>query len=142
MSADGREELRARVRIEEPSPDGTVVIRGGPDTLSLLQSHARRLNRLYVLDGAEVFGISVFVARDEIGPASERSILSSKLRNYPAVYRTSVSTLRDAGFELLPTFIAPHYTVLMSSLESANDLAAAFGNLVGNPYAEGREEER
>ena len=119
-----------------------MVIRGGPDTLSLLQSHARRLNRLYVLDGADVFGISVFVARDEIGPASERTILSNKLRNYAEVYRTNVSTLNDAGFELLPTFIAPHYTVLLSSLDGAIDLAAAFGNLVVNPYAEPREEER
>ncbi len=137
MSADGREELRVRVRVEEPSTGAAVVIRGGPDTLSLLQSHARRLNRLYVLDGANVFGISVFVARDEIGPASERSILSSKLRNYPTVYRSTVSTLTDAGFELLPTFIAPHYTVLLPSLDAADDLAAAFGNLVVNPYAEG-----
>jgi hypothetical protein len=142
MSSDGREELRARVRVEEPSPDAAVVIRGGPDTLSLLQSHARRLNRLYVLDGAEVFGISVFVARDEIGPTSESTILSSKVRNYAEVYRTNVSTLKDAGFVLLPTFSAPHFTVLMSSLEAADDLAAAFGNLVVNPYAEGREEER
>ena len=95
-----------------------------------------------MLDGAEVFGISVFVARNEIGPASERSILSSKLRNYATVYRTNVSTLNDASFELVPTFIAPHYTVLMSDLDAANDLAAAFGNLVVNPYAAGREEER
>jgi hypothetical protein len=108
----------------------------------LLQSHARRLNRLYVLDGADVFGISVFVARDEIGPTSDRTILSSKLRNYAEVYRTNVSTLKDAGFVLLPTFSAPHFTVLMSSLEAADDLAAAFGNLAVNPYAEGGEEER
>jgi hypothetical protein len=56
------------------------------------------------------------------------------------VYRTNVSTLTDAGFELLPTFIAPHYTVLTSSLDLANDLAAAFGNLVVNPRL--REERR
>ena len=99
-------------------------------TLSRCCSPTRRLNRLYVLDGAEVFGISVFVARDEIGPTSERTILSSKLRNYAEVYRTNVSTLKDAGFVLLP------------SLDAANDLAAAFGNLVVNPYAEGRDEER
>lgn len=60
----------------------------------------------------------------------------------PAVYRTDVGTLKDAGFELLPTFIAPHHTVLMSNLEAADDLAPAFGNLVVNPYVEGREEER
>lgn len=58
--SDGRDELRAHVRDEHPPVDAAVVIRGGPDTPSLLRSHARRVNRLFVLDGAEVFGISVF----------------------------------------------------------------------------------
>ena len=33
-------------------------------------------------------------------------------------------------------------TALTGSDVTADDLAAAFGNLVVNPYAEGREEER
>jgi len=67
MMNDGREELRDRVRSDEaPPPGASVVIRGGPDTLSLLRTHARRLHRAFVLDGRPVFGVSVFVALDDV----------------------------------------------------------------------------
>lgn len=132
---DGREELRYRVRDELPPRSASVVLRGGPDTLSLLRSHARRLNRLYVLDGAAVFGVSVFVASGDIGPTSERTILSKKLHSYPTIYRATVGRVLDAGLDLLPTFAAPHFTVVIPSLDAVDALAAAFGDLVRNPYA-------
>jgi hypothetical protein len=137
-----REELRLRVRNERPPADASVVIRGGPDTPSLLRTHARRLNRLYVLDGADVFGVSVFIARGEIGPSSERSVLGVKLRSYPAIYRTTVGQLTALGFDVLATFAAPHFTVVLPALDRVDDLAAALGPLLLNPYAEGRKEER
>jgi hypothetical protein len=112
---DDRDELRLRVRAEQPPLDASVVLRGGPDTPSLLRSHARRLNRLSILDGAPVFGISVFVAEGDIGPKSERTILSRKLHSYPTIYRTTVHRVRTEGFEVLPTFVAPHYTVVIPS---------------------------
>ena len=84
---DGREELRERVRSEEVTPDDArIVLRGGPDTLSLLRSHARRVNRLFVLDGDEVWAISVLVALDEVGAGSTNSLLRSKLWTYDVVY--------------------------------------------------------
>jgi hypothetical protein len=119
-----------------------MVIRGGPDTVSLLRSHARRLNRLYVLDGQLLFGVSVFVAHGELGPASERAILSGKLRSYPTMYHTTVRVLDEAGFWLLATFSDPHYTVILPSLGAVEDLATAFGQALANPYAESRKEER
>ena len=130
-----REELRRRVREEQPLRNASVVLRGGPDTVSLLRSHARRLNRLYALDGAPVFGISVFVVSSDIGPTSERTILSKKLHSYPTIYRTTVGDLVDAGLDVLPTFAAPHYTVLIPNLDAVAELAVAFGKLVRNPYA-------
>ena len=132
---DDREELRTRLREEQPLRDASVVLRGGPDTVTLLRSHARRLHRLYVLDGAQVFGVSVFIASGDIGPSSERTILSKKLQSYPTIYRTTVGDLLDASFDVLPTFAAPHYTVVIPHLDAVVALAAAFGNLVRNPYA-------
>ena len=41
----------------------------------------------------------------------------------------------DAGLQVLPTFVAPHYTLLIPNLDAVSELAAAFGNLVRNPYA-------
>jgi hypothetical protein len=137
-----RDDLRVHVRDEHPPADAAVVIRGGPDTLSLLRSHARRINRLFVLDGTEVFGISVFVASSDIGLASERQILRGKLGTYESIYRTTVGELTVTGFGLLPTFQAPHYTVLLPGLDTVDELAAALGPLLTNPYAGGSKEKR
>lgn len=143
MTPDGRDELRDRTRINEvPPSDAAVVIRGGPDTLSLLRTHARRLHRAFVLDDEPVFGVSVFVALDDVGGASERGVLSGKLRTYPSIYRCTVGELLEFGLGLLPTFTRPHYTVLLPTLDSVEDLASALGTLRPNAYAEGREEER
>lgn len=142
MSAVEHEELRLRVREGAPPANAAVVLRGGPDTLALLRSHARRLNRLYVLDGLPIFGISVFVADSTSGHVSADAILATKLRSYPTMYRTTVGALAEAGFGLLPTFNAPHYTVLLPDLDAADDLAGVFGELLVNPYAEGGKEER
>lgn len=137
MSTDGREELRRRVRANEAPPgDAAVVLRGGPDTRSLLSTHARRLHRAFVLDGEPVFGVSVFVALDDLGPASERGILSGKLRTYPSIYRCTAGELSDSGLTLLPTFVRPHYTVVLPDVDAVDALAIALGRLRPNPYAE------
>jgi hypothetical protein len=134
--ADPREELRPRVRQEGVPPDeAQIVLRGGPDTGSLIRSHARRVNRLFVLDGAEMWAISVFVALDEVGAASAESILRTKLRSYLNVYLPTVGRLRQAGFELLPTFARPHFSVIMPGLDSASKLFGALGDLRINLYA-------
>ena len=135
-TADPREELRDRVRYEDPPPEeAQLVLRGGPDTGSLIRSHARRVNRLFVLDGAEVWAISVFVALDDVGPASAEAILRTKLRSYGHVYLPTVGQLRNAGFDLLATFARPHFSVLIPELDSAPELYGALGELQINPYA-------
>ena len=142
MSQESREELRFRIRADVAPPDASVVLRGGPDTVSLLRTHAHRMNRLYVLDGHPLFGVSVFVAHANTGPASEWSFLAGKLHGYATIHRTTVGYLTAAGFTLLPTFTDPHFTVVLPTLDAAPELAAAFGDLVQNPYAERREEDR
>lgn len=133
---DPREELRDRVRNEDFPPDESqVVLRGGPDTRALIRSHARRVNRLFVLDGSEVWAISVFVALDDVGASSADAILRTKLRSYGYVYLPTVGHLRRAGFDLLPTFTRPHCSVLMPGLGTAPKLFGALGELRINPYA-------
>jgi hypothetical protein len=136
-----RDELRHRVRVgEQPPDDAQVVLRGGPDTPALIRSHARRVRRLFMLDGASFYGVSVFIALDDVGPGSIQGILIDRLRSYPTVYLTAAGTLRKAGFVLLPTFARPHYTVVMDTLDRADDLMAALGTLRTNPYAGGTKE--
>ena len=132
------EELRGRVRSEEPPPPGaSVVIRGGPDTPALLQTHAKRLQRRYELDGEPVLGISVFVVLDDVGPASERGILAGRLQSYPLIYRSRVGRLTEVGFVLLPTFTRPHFTIVLPALSTVDSLVTALGPLLANPYAGG-----
>jgi hypothetical protein len=88
-----------------------------------------------VLDGLDVYGISVFVALDDVGPASQRGLLTGKLVSYPLVYTPTVGELVDAGFDLLATFGRPHFTVVVASPADAPRLLTALGPLRPNRYA-------
>jgi hypothetical protein len=133
--SDDRQDLRAFVRVEERPPSGArVVLRGGRDTAALLGTHARRLHRAFVLDGNDVYGISVYIALDDVGPASRRGLLTGKLLSYPLVYTPTVAELVVAGFALLATFDRPHFTVAFGSLADVPRLLAALGRLQPNRY--------
>lgn len=62
----------------------------------MLGAHARRLHGAFVLDGLDVYGVSVFVALDDVGPASQRGLLTGKL----------VSKLGNVTTPVLVGFIA------------------------------------
>ena len=112
-----------------------MLLRGGPDTVSLLRSHARRLHRLYVLDDDEVWGVSAFVALDDVGPASYSSLLRDRLRSYPTMYAPPVVRLRQAGSTLLATFRRPHFTLVLPGEDAAERLYDCLGALTVNSYA-------
>jgi hypothetical protein len=131
----GGEDLRPHVRDEEPRSDDIVVVRGGPDTLPKLAAHARRTHRAFSLDGAPFWGVSVFCALDEIGPASLDTILAVKMATYGLGHTPTVGRVRDAGFDL-PTFGRPHYTATLGSDDPAElaRLLDALGPAEVNPY--------
>jgi hypothetical protein len=133
---DERDELRVHVRAELLDADRTVTLRGGPDNLDKLRRHARRTHRAFELDGAPVYGVSVFCALDDLGPASLDGLLSSRLVTYRWVHAPPAGQLTAAGFTLLATFARPHYTLLLS--QATDDvlmrLEAALGPPSENPY--------
>ena len=131
-----RDELRSQLRAEAAPGEAMVLLRGGPDTVSLLRSHARRTQRLYRLDGVPLFGISVFAALDAEGPASRDGLLAGRLVTYPLVHTVRVGTLAAAGFELLATFRRPHFTIRLAtdSTAEASRLLEAMGHPEENPY--------
>jgi hypothetical protein len=138
------EDLRAHVRDEALPADAVVVLRGGPDTVEKLAGHARRTNTVYSLDGAPVWGVSVFAALDDVGPASLDSLLRERLATYRLVHTPTVGAITGAGFELLPTFNRPHYTLLLPS-DAELDLRrlfAALGPAEANPYHGARPRRR
>jgi hypothetical protein len=133
---DGREELRPKLRAERAPDEAIVLLRGGPDTVSLLRSHARRTERLYCLDGVPLLGISVFGALDDDGPASRDGLLAGRLVSYSLIHAAMVGTLVAAGFELLATFRRPHFTIRLhtDSAAEASRLLDAMGPTEANPY--------
>lgn len=137
MSQVERQELRPSLRDESAPTDGIVVVRGGPTSLAKVLSHAQRTHDAFVLDGQPIWGISVFCALDDLGGASLDSLLH-RFASYRVVHLPRVSELRDAGFELLPTFGRPHYTVTLDGPDQAEPLLAALGKAEPNPYHEQR----
>jgi hypothetical protein len=49
--------------------DEVLLVRGGEDTVQKLRRHAERTHRAFMLDGREVYGLSVFCALDELAAA-------------------------------------------------------------------------
>ena len=140
---DAPPDLRAHVRDEDPVPPGVVVVRGGPDSTAKIEGHAARTARAYVLDGRPVFGVSVFAAFDDIGPASLDGLLGGKLSTYRVVHLVTADSVVGSGFLLLPTFARPHLTVVPVTPERAGDLLAVLGDPEPNPqYGETRRRPR
>jgi hypothetical protein len=101
--AGGRIEQRLRLRAEPPLSEAAVLVRGGPDTQDKLARHARRTARAWSLDGQPLLGISVFAVLDI--PLDE--LLSARFATYRMIHMPTAARLRDRGFELLPTGVAP-----------------------------------
>ncbi len=139
----GREELRPRVREERRPNDGVVVVRGGPTTAERLAGHARRTYDAFVLDGQPIWGVSVFCALDDIGPASLEGLLR-RFSSYRVVHLPTVGALMTAGFEFLATFGRPHFTVQLSSSDEPHlsRLVNALGTAETNPYHGGNRSGR
>lgn len=133
MSDNERDELRASLRGEAAPADGIVVVRGGPTSVAKVVAHAQRTHDAFVLDGEPFWGVSVFCALDDLGGASLEALLR-RFASYRVVHLPLVGTLRSAGFELLPTFGRPHFTVTLAGPGQASALLDALGKAEQNPY--------
>lgn len=109
----GRIEQRERLRAGALPAEAVVVVRGGSDTIDKLRRHALRTARAWALDNAPLFGISVFAVVDR--PLDD--LLRDRFTTFRRVHLTSVGTLRGVGFDLLPTGLAPHFTVRLDGTE-------------------------
>ena len=128
-------ELRRLLRDESPPGNAVVVVRGGPTSIDRLAEHARRTHQAYVLDGEPLWGISVFCALDDVGPGSLDSLLR-RFASYRVVHLPPVAQLHEGGFDLLPSFRRPHFTVRLDGdgRDHLDRLLAALGPAAPNPY--------
>lgn len=131
-----RIEQRPLLRSEVPPADTVVVVRGGPDTVDKLRRHAERTASAWQLDGESLFGVSVYCALDEVGPASLDSILA-EMHSYRIVHLSTFGVVTEGGFELLATAARPHFTVRLSRTDEDDlrRLLALFGEPRENAHS-------
>jgi hypothetical protein len=125
-----RIEQRLRLRAEPPLSEAAVLVRGGPDTRDKLARHAHRTARAWSLDGNPLLGISLFAILDI--PLND--LLSARFATYRMIHLPTAASLRDHGFEMLPTGLRPHYTVRLRRADGAElgELLDALGPPVAN----------
>lgn len=133
------QDLRPLLRDEPPPADGVLVVRGGPSSVERLADHAHRTYDAYTLDGDPLWGVSVFCALDDVGPASLDALLR-RFASYRVVHLPTVGGVIEAGFDLLPSFRRPHFTVRLADAEpeTLTQLLDALGSARPNAY-HGRE---
>lgn len=109
------------------------MVRGGPITLAKLEQAAARQARAYSLHGAPMVSVSVFGA---VSGRSLETTLSGPLLTYQTYAAPSVGALLRAGFDVVPTFRAPHFDIVLpdASGPAFERLLAILGPALANPY--------
>lgn len=130
------EPIEKHLRAGEGAPAGThLLLRGSPLTTEKFAEHAARTARAYTYGGELCFGISV---EQSSGPADTARLLQGRrLSTRHRVARIRVGDASNAGFVLLPTFSAPHYTIVIARAPTATvEVLAALAarDVVENPY--------
>jgi len=116
------------IRDEGPLPDNAIVIRGGLMLVRDLANAAERCEEHFGFPGLSVFARS--------GPSVRELLLSARaLRLYPVIRQSSAGDLRALRCELLPTGVAPHFTLRLAdaSFRTLSLVRDAFGPPFPNP---------
>ncbi|HEY6685377.1 MAG TPA: hypothetical protein VI094_04120 [Propionibacteriaceae bacterium] len=125
------------LRAGESSDDLVLLLRGGEDTRAKLLRQAALFEARYTYRGERARGMSLFAASSAV---DELAVLESKLRTYPKYRRVRGVELAEIAV-LVPTFQAPHWTVLFQrpcgarrpEEELLSDLLDILGPVLDNP---------
>ncbi len=119
---------------EELEPRAQLVVRGWPLTIDGVLRSADATRRRYSLAGKPLVAISAEVT---VTGWNVDTILSGpRLRVRRSYAAALVGSLADVGFKLLPTFQAPHCSVVLPAytVEVAQCLLDVLGEVRGNPH--------
>jgi hypothetical protein len=128
-----KDALEDVLRPNEVPEDLVFLLRAGAeDDVDLLKRQALRLDRRYSFEGAACFGVSVFAATEE----NEPWVLATKMDVRRRYYRLRYRDVANLRLRLLPTFNAPHWTVLFNGPDGPEYQAFidALGEIRDNPY--------
>jgi len=121
------------LRTEQPPDDAAVVIRGGVLSRASVQQAASRSLDLFGILGISVEG-AVGVSVLDACRTSER------LGAYRRIRLSTFGRVRGAGFAMLATFDAPHFTLVLPDLSELTTarLDRCFDEPIPNPAGESR----
>jgi hypothetical protein len=91
-------------------PTADLVVRGWPLTVEGLQRNADATQGRFSRDGVPFAAISAEVTIE--GWTLEVILAGPRLRTRSRYTAVTAGRLLDAGFELVPTFAGPHYSVV------------------------------
>ena len=131
------EPMESSVRAENIATDD-VVVRGNPLTIQGLLGHAQRTATIFTWRGEALLAVSAAVTG--VGRSVDDLLASPNLRTRSTFASAPVATLVAAGFEVLPTFAAPHVSIVLPKYDDrvAELLLAALGPVQQNPHRERR----
>ncbi|MBA2279759.1 MAG: hypothetical protein M3527_09590 [Actinomycetota bacterium] len=133
--------IEAFVRVGEVLDHAShLVLRGWPLTVEGLLHNADATRRRYSAGGHPFVAVSAEATVD--GWDVDSILAGPRLRTRRTYAAAPVGSLLDAGFELLATFAAPHYSVILPSYtrDSAQRLIKALGEVRPNPHHVRREQ--
>jgi hypothetical protein len=116
-----------------------LVVRGWPSTVEGPLRNADATRSRFSRGGLPLPAISAEVT---VGSWTLDAILSgARLRTRSRYAAAQVGALTDVGFVLLPSFAAPHYSVVLDpyTAERASRLLTVLGPVLTNPYHLGRQ---
>lgn len=99
-----------RIRRAPIPPDALIVVRGDPGDKQITREQAEQFLRRFADWGR--WGLSAFYARND---EEIDDLASDRLQQFEQLRVYRVEDLEAAGFELVPTFRAPHVTVAWSA---------------------------
>ena len=105
-----QEPIETYLRVESIDDETIVVVRGGPVTPEKFLEHAHRQAREFTFLGSPMYSISVNLT---VAGWDLDSLLAGPLASRSTYATATVGTVRAEGFDLLPTFAAPHYDLLL-----------------------------
>lgn len=130
-----RKPIEAHIRDQLPVPRCSLLLRGSPLTREQLTIDADRTARRFNYAGEPCRGISVELAADDT--EVDRLLREGRVRSRERIARIPLADVTQGGFIVLPTFGAPHHTVVVGRDRAATLdrlLELALRDVIENPY--------
>jgi len=125
--------IEDHLRDEDPG-EWTLVIRGRPLTVDGLLLAAGRTVSEFTWQGDPIAAVSAEVTGP--GRSTEDVLAGPRLRTRRTYASAPVSALVDGGFAVLPSFAAPHVSIVLPTYDEvcAGALVSILGPEHVNPY--------